>query len=993
MVTNRAGEGLPGADVRVKSLPGGVVSGADGGYVILASPGSTLVFSSLGYAPREVAVGKSSRQTINVTLEEVARELEEVSVVGYGTQRKVSVVGSISTVRPEVLLSGGVSSVSNALSGRVAGLIGVQRGGEPGADVSEFWIRGISTFGAGRDALVLIDGIDRGAASLNDLAPEDVESFSVLKDATATAVYGARGANGVILINTRRGREGVISVSVNVKAMVETLPRLPRYLRAYDYARLANEASIVRGGGAIYSPATFEIIRYNMDPDLFPDVSWQDEILRRYTRGAQGNVNISGGGRLAKYYMSGSYRTNDAIYKESGMERYHSNVRRDQYAFRANVDVDVTPGTRVSLLLATKLVDMNRPGVGTTGAIWAAQANITPLTVPVAYSNGLFPSYGSGVNTSPTVLLNQTGFITERENSTESLLTVEQRVLEGLRLSASISFDNLNFHQTSRTKMPDLFMASDRDWRTGELIVSRTVAARPMQFASASHGRRTIYAEAKLDYNASLGKHRLGALLLYQQKDYQRTDVSDELLSIPERDQGVAGRLTYSYNDLYFIEGNFGYSGSENFPKGQRFGFFPSVAAGWVVSNHAWVRRALPFVNTLKLRYSYGLVGNDEIENTRFPYLSTVNMAASGYLFGDAQQIGQTGISEAAVGSTGLVWERAVKQNWGVDALLWQSLSLSVDAFVDHRDNIFMKRASLPGTVGLGGKTVWGNVGKMRSWGADGTASYTRRLGAFNVELRGNFTFTRDKIIDYDEEPPRYPYQARKGTSNGVTRGLVALGLFKDEADVAASPAQFGKVMPGDIKYQDVNGDDRVDDDDILPIGNSNVPKIQYGFAASVAWRGVDAGVFFRGSGKVDYFMGGAGFYPFAGGRTGNVLSIVKQQRNRWTPASYSGDAATENPDARFPRLTYGENANNNRNSTFWLANGAFLRLKTLEVGYTLPARLARRVAMTRCRLALIGDNLRVWDKVKLWDPEQASSNGAAYPLTRSYSLVIQISF
>ncbi|MDR1274066.1 MAG: TonB-dependent receptor [Odoribacteraceae bacterium] len=998
VVTDLNNETIPGVTIYPKGNPAkGTLSKTDGTYEISVPQGSTLIFSFVGYKAQELPVGRAAQQIINVVLEEAVQTLEEVSVVGYGTQRKVSVIGSISTVKPEMLLSGSVSSVSNALSGRIAGLIGVQRSGEPGNDVSEFWIRGISTFGAGRNAMVLIDGIDRGAASLNELAPEDIESFSILKDATATAIYGARGANGVILINTKRGQEGKISISANVKTMMETLPRLPEYLRAYDYARLANEASIVRGGGVVYSPATFDIIKYGMDPDLFPDVSWQEEILRERTYGVQGNINISGGGKMAKYYMSGFYRTNDAIYKENGMERYHSNVRRDQYTFRSNIDVDVTSWTRVSLLLSAKLIDMNRPGLGTTSSIWNAQANITPLTVPTIYSNGQYPSYGSGNNTSPTVLLNQTGFITERSNTIESLLKVEQdlsMILHGLKATGSISFDNLNFHQTSRTKMPDLYIALDRNWNTGELITSRTVAAQPMQFSSTSYGRRTIYAEAKLDYNVSFGdKHRASALLLYQQKDYQRTDVTDELLSIPERDQGIAGRLTYSYNDIFFIEGNFGYNGSENFPKGQRFGFFPSVALGYVVSNHAYVQRHFPFINTLKLRYSYGLVGNDEIQDTRFPYLSTVDMAARGYVFGDTRQGGQTGISEDAIGSTGLVWEQAVKQNWGIDLLLWNSLNVVVDAFIDNRDNIFMQRASLPGTMGIGSKTVWGNVGKMKSWGADGTASYTRRFGDFNVEVRGNFTYTRDKIIDYDEVPPRYPYMAHKGTSNDVTRGLIALGLFKNEADVANSPTQFGQVLPGDIKYQDVNGDDRIDNDDIVPIGNSNVPKLQYGFAGSVAWKGLDFNIFFRGSGKVDYFMGGSGYYPFSGGRTGNVLSIVKQQKNRWTPAFYSGDPATENPNARFPRLTYGENSNNNRNSTFWLADASFLRLKTLEVGYTLPQSLAEKIAMTNCRISLIGDNLHVWDKVKLWDPEQASSNGAVYPLTRSYSLVVQFSF
>jgi TonB-linked SusC/RagA family outer membrane protein len=997
VVTGSNNETMSDVTVYQKNVTGkGVMSNSAGEYEIAVDPNSVLVFSFIGYNTREITVGSAAMQTINVSMEESAQELEEVSIVGYGTQRKVSVIGAISQVKPSELQLGGISSVSNTLAGRIAGLIGVQSSGEPGSDISEFWVRGISTFGGGSSALVLIDGIDRGTSGLNDLAPQDIESFSVLKDATATAIYGARGANGVIIINTKRGGEGKIKINADVKTSVETLPRLPEYLRAYDYAVLANEAKVVRGDLPNYSPEIFDIVKYNMDPDLYPDISWQDEILRKRVYAVQGNVNVSGGGKLARYYMSGFYRTNDAIYKQSGMERYHSNVRRNQYSFRSNIDVDVTGYTRVSLLLSAKLVDQNRPGIGNTQTIWDAVANITPMLVPVIYSNGQFPSYGQGNDASPYVLLNETGYQTNRDNTIESVLNVEQNLsmlLDGLKITGTLSFDNFNNHITRRYKMPDLYMAVDRNWQTGELLTAKTVVATPMSFSSSSYGTRTIYAEAKINYDKIIKeKHRIGALALYQQKDYQRTDIHDEILSIPKRNQGIAGRITYSYDDIYFIEGNFGYNGSENFPKGQRFGFFPSVAVGYVLSNYRYVRDNLSFINMLKLRYSVGLVGNDQInDNTRFPYLTTVDVNARGYYYGDVPSY-YGGSTENVLGSTGLVWESAVKQNWGIDFLLWNAFNVTVDVFIDKRDNIFMERKTLPGTMGVS-SAVWGNVGKMKSWGSDGTASFTKKIGDFNVEVRGNFTFTRDKIIDYDEVTPRYPYLAEKGMPNGITRGLIALGLFKNEEDIRNSPPQYGTLLPGDIKYQDVNGDGKVDSYDEVPIGNARIPKVQYGFAGSVAWKGIDFSIFFRGSGKSDYFFGGTGFYPFVNENRGNVLSIVNSQENRWTPASYSGNPATENPNARFPRLTYGNNVNNNRNSTFWLADASFLRLKTLEIGYTLPEKLVEKLAMTNLRISVIGDNLHVWDKVKLFDPEQASSNGAVYPLTRSYTLVLRISF
>ena len=1012
VITDDTHEVLPGVSVYSKADPTkGVISDVNGKYEFTVASGTVLVFSFFGLKTQEITVGTAANQTINVIMEESAQQLDEFTVVGYGEQRKVSVIGSISSIKPAELQRGAISSVSNTLTGRIAGLIGVQASGEPGSDVTEFWVRGISTFGGGASALILIDGIERGSDGLNDLAPEDIESFSILKDASATAVYGARGANGVIIINTKRGHDGKVQINGNFKTGVEWLPRLPKYLNAYDYAQLANEARIVRNGQPVYSPETFDIIKYGMDPDLYPDVNWQEEILKDRTYAMQGNINIAGGSKLARYYMSGFYRNNDAIYKQSGMEKYNTNVRRSQYSFRSNIDVDVTKSTKVSLLLSAKLVDQNRPAINkniddddVTKTIWNSVTNITPLTVPIMYSNGLYPSYGSGSHTSPTILLNETGFRTIRENTIEAVLNLSQdlnMLLDGLKISGSLSFDNYNNHHQLRHKQPDLYMAVDRNWQTGDLLMSKSDLASPMSYNTKSYGKRTIYIEGRINYDKIFAeKHRVGALILYQQRDFERTDIKPtedkaELKSIPVRNQGIAGRFTYSYDDIYFIEGNFGFNGSENFPRGQRFGFFPSIALGYVLSNYAFVKDNFPFVNMLKLRYSFGLVGNDQItkdgQPVRFPYLTSINMNSSGYVYGDVPS-SYGGVTDATLGSTGLVWESAVKQNWGVDLLLWNSLNVVVDAFVDKRDNIFMRRMQIPGTVGVL-SDIWGNVGKMKSWGVESTASYTKQLGDFTVEVRGNFTLTRDKIIEYDEVIPRYPYLAKKGTPNDITTGLIALGLFKDEDDVRNSPRQYGNVLPGDIKYQDVNGDGMIDSYDVVPIGNARVPKFVYGFAGSVSWKGIDFNIFFRGQRKADYFMGGSGYYPFSGEKLGNVLTIANEQKNRWTPASYSGDASTENPDARFPRLTYGYNANNNRNSTFWLADASFLRLKTLEIGYTLPKPWSQKLAMNTLRLSLIGDNLYLWDKEKLYDPEQANSNGSVYPLTRSVTFVLQLSF
>lgn len=985
---------VPGVNIYVKNSPGmGVATDNDGSYQIKVKVADVVVFSFIGFRTKEILIDKEMKE-LNVIMEEDTEMLEQVEVVkvGYGAQRKVSVLAAISSVEVEELKRSSVTSLSNALSGRMAGIIGVQRSGEPGEDVSEFWIRGISTFGAKDKALILIDGIER--ESFNDLLPEDIESFSILKDATATAIYGARGANGVVLINTKRGKEGRMNISANVKTMVEYLPKLPNYLRAYDYAKMANEARLVRGEAPIYDPEMFDVIKYNLDPDMFPDVSWQDEILKRATWGLQANLNVSGGGSIARYFISASYRTNDAAYKQSGINKYNTNVKRHQYSFRSNVDVNVTKSTTVGVSLSTNVVQMNRPGIGSTSQIWAAQANLNPLMVPVRYSNGQLPAYGAGDGeASPSVLLNETGFVTNYNNRIESLLRIHQdlsMVTKGLSAGVSLSFDASNTHNNTRSKMPELYRAVAYNSK-GNLITTRTVDSSPISFSTSSSGDRKVYLEAKVDYSRAFGAHRVSALVLYNQSSYNTSTASDEISSIPSRSQGLAGRLTYSYNDIYFVEGNFGYNGTENFPKGERFGFFPSLAVGWVPSNYQYVKDHWAFMTMLKLRYSFGAVGNDQISGSRFPFLTYVG-SAPGYSFGDRGEHPKPGIVETRVGSVGLIWEKALKHNVGLDVTLWDRVSIEVDYFHDLRKGIFMERSQLPDIMGLP-NTPYGNMGRMRNNGIDGTLAYQDKIGPVAFEVRGNFTITKNKIIDYDEPSYAYPYLANKGKSLNVTRGYIAMGLFRDSTEIVHSPKQLGEVRPGDIKYKDVNGDGVVNEQDIVPIGNSNIPRIQYGFAASVEYKNWDVNVFFRGSGGVDFFYGGSGYFPFANGEVGNVLTVVNDPKNRWIPAWYSGDPSTENPDARFPRLSYGENKNNFVNSSHWLANGAYLRLKTVELGYTLPKEVAKKIRMTNFRVSVIADNLHVWDKVKLWDPEQASGNGAGYPLTRSFTMNIQMSF
>lgn len=982
-------KGLPGVNVYVKNAPGiGNASDEKGRFTIYARRGDVVVFSCVGYVTEKFLVKEFSND-IRIRLRKRQEKLEEIQVVGYGVQRKVSHIGAISNFELRDH-SFSVASFSNAIAGAVSGIIGVQHSGEPGEDVSEFWIRGISTFGAGEKALILIDGVER--STFDDLVPEDIESFSVLKDATATAVYGAKGANGVILIRTRRGETGRLRVEADGKFMMSYLPRLPHYLGAYDYARLVNEAREVRGETGLYNEAALKVIRYGLDPDLYPDVGWQKELLKKWTRGAQIHLACSGGGDIARYYISGNYRTNNAAYRESGMKSYHTNVLRRQYAFRTNLDMNVTRSTLLAVDFATNIVTMNRPGIGQTDQLWQIQADLNPLVIPVCYSNGAFPCYGSSNQAAPTVLLNETGFLSEFKNNIETKLEIRQdlsRLLQGWRVSAVMAYDSYAEQVSSRAKMPDLYRVTGRDNR-GELILEHIVEKQPVTYSNSASGNRQLYFETKTDYNRNIGDFRAGGLLLFNLSKLDLVADTDLISSIPKKFMGFAGRVTGSYRDIYLAEFNFGYNGSGNFQQGQRFGFFPSVAVGWLPSEYRFWKKSLGWINIFKLKYSFGIVGNDQMLNMRFPYLTHVNMDAPGYGFGNYAENMFPGISIQQEGSENLRWEHATKQNMGLELEIADCLSLEFDYYRDIRKGIFMQRGNIPDITGWVSRP-YGNIGRMKNWGYEGTLVFRMKKGDWNWEIRGNFTYTDNRILEYDEVAKVYDYQNLKGKRLDVTRGFIAIGYFRDSLDILNSPKHMDLVRPGDIKYKDVNGDGMIDDNDIVPIGNASIPRLQYGFAGNMKWKGWELGLFFRGAGAVDYVLGGNGYAPFIDKEVGNVLSIVGNPENRWIPGWYSGDRATENPNARFPRLSYGMNKNNYRSSTHWLVNGAYLRLKTMEIAYSFPPLLLDRWRLTQLRISLIGDNLRVWDKVKLWDPEQASANGAVYPLNRSFTLNVQI--
>ena len=972
-------EPIIGATVWVKDSALGTNTNVDGAFdYTFTGHYAYIAVSYIGYQTQEFPVTNLPK-VIELS---AGNELDEVVVVGYGTQKKASVVGSIASVSVNDIRMP-TAKISNNLAGQLAGVISVQRSGEPGAS-STFWIRGISTFGSSTTPLVLVDGIER---DLDLVDIEDIKDFSILKDAAATAIYGVRGANGVILITTREGIVGKPQINIRFEAGMVQPTKVPDMLDAVQFAELWNAAA----GSEVYTPEVIQKYRDGSDPDLYPNVDWVDYLYKDLSFNERVNVNVTGGGSTAKYYISGGFYNEDGLFARDNMKEYNTSVFYRKFNFRSNVEVQLHKYTKLNVNLATTFERKNEPGTAAS-TIWDYAVKSTPNVFPAVYSNGLLPGPGANNGENPYVLLTQTGYREKFYNTAQSLFSLTQDlgdwVTKGLTVTVKGSFDAKNYNHLARTKTPPQYMASGRD-EFGDLILQQTVVGTDnLTYAESHSGYRSVYLEASVNWARSFGKHDLSALFLYQQS--QRNDVgidkSEPELALPYRHQGIAGRITYSYDNRYFIEGNFGYNGSENFSPGKRFGFFPSVAAGYVISNEKFFEPVRGVIDLLKIKASYGIVGNDKIgtgDNVRrFIYNGTVNSGSS-YYFGTRPH-SSSSIQMGDWPNPNVGWEEAHKLNVGVDLSLFSKLKISADYFKEKREGIFLQRQSIPVYVGLSTQP-WVNIGKMRNSGVDASLEYHQTIGQdLHLTVRGNFTYARNMIVDQDQPDYKYLYMNRTGQARYQTFGLVAAGLFRDQADIDAWPKQsFGDVEPGDIKYLDLNGDGVVDSYDVKPIGYTSIPEIVYGFGFSLQWKAFDFSAFFQGVGHVsfstltDQTLG----FNARNSREANLFSDVYD--NYWTP---------ERLDAKYPRLYIGTNNNNNQTSTFWMANGRYMRLKNLEIGYTLPKRISQKMAMQNMRVYLSGVNLFTFSPFKLWDPD-LQTGATNYPNNRIINIGLTIGF
>ena len=975
VVRDQNNDPLIGVTIRIKARPNiGTATDINGKYLLDVYPDEVLEFSYVGYKSQDVSV--AGQEIVDVVMLQNDAILDAVEVVGYGVQKKISVIGSQQTIATKELKVP-VANLTQGLAGRVSGLVSVQRTSEPGFDDANIYIRGISTLTASMSApLTLVDGVPR---SFSNVDPEDIESFSILKDASATAVYGVRGANGVIIINTKSGLKGRPKFSVRYTEGLTKPTKITDFADGATYMEMSNEASLTRGGGKLYSQEIIDKTRRGEDPYLYPDVDWMKQILRNFSRNRSANVNVQGGSDKAVYYIGLAYYDENGMYKDTKLADYNSNTFYRRYNVTSNLTLNPFRTTEIKLGIQGYLANANYPA-SSQASIFGSAYFTPPTYIAPLYPDGKLGAF-SGGDINPVAQLGAKGYANQWRSQVYSNLRITQQIYKGLSVSGMFSFDTYNYTSNRFTKTPNTYHATGRD-ANGNLLYEQTrQGTENLAYSLSAAGNRAIYLEAAVNYRNTFGRHTVSGMMLFNQSDEINTKATNVEEALPYRFRGLAGRFTYSFDDRYFGEFNFGYNGSENFAPKNRYGFFPSVGLGWVISNEPFFRGATEVIQYLKLRGTWGRVGNSQISGRRFAYLATVkDTNDTSYQFGKNmdQTYGTTAIDEYAVDVT---WEIADKTNIGLDMrLLNNKFNLQFDAFKESRKGIYLRRTSIPSYFGMI-NNPYGNIGKVENKGIEMSVSYANSWRDWSLSVMGNYSFNRNKVLE-DDSTVAYPWQKTIGNKVDQRFGLIALGLFESPEEIAAAPVQVGDTRPGDIRYKDINGDGKIDEYDKVPIGWGSVPEIVYGFGFSVGWKGLSLSAMFQGAAHVDAILSGEGVLPFTQGSSrGNLLSNIT---DRWTEAN-------PRQDVFYPRLSIGNM--NYEASTWWLKNTSYLRLKNIELSYTLPDRWMKRIHINNARIFIQGVNLLTFSKFKLWDVELGDGRGAKYPNIGSVSLGINFNF
>ena len=1014
LLTDADGNPIIGATVQEKGTKNGVISDIDGRYTITVPPNAVLQFSYIGYNSEEKAVKHTP--TINIRMIESSIGLEDVVVIGYGQQKKESVVSSINTISAKEL-SMPTRSLANNIAGQVAGVIAIQRSGEPGKDDAQFWIRGMSSFTGGTNPLVLVDGVPR---DMNDIGVDEIETFTVLKDAAATAVYGAEGANGVVLVTSKRGVAQKANLDVRAEFGMVRPTRMPSMMNSYDYANIYNEAKWESEGNPdlkhfspLYSSEVLEKYRTGVDPDLYPDADF-GSLLRDQTYNQRVTLNLRGGSDKVRYFVSGAFYHENGIYNSTPSDKYDANIGLSRYNLRSNIDINVTKTTLLSVDISGQYTASHAPTVSTDW-IWNNLYAFSPNQFPLIFSDGTL-SDATNYNRetgNPYNMINESGYRNNTEALLQSKLVLDQKldiITKGLSLKLTGSFDSNYLSATRRSKAPSLYrMELDK---TGNRKYIELYSGSPDlsdPISDGTGGENRVYLEASLNYKSLFNEvHDVSALVLYMQKERKAQGSG-----LPFKKQSAVARASYGYDGRYMLEGSFGVTGSENFAKGYRFGIFPAVGAAWYISNEKFMKVTENVVNKLKLRASYGLTGNDQTNPDpnvdRFLYRPTLSTGAPGYNLGFNAGLGQTGgtngyggIIEARFESPFLTWEIEEKKNIGLDLGLFRNrIDLSIDFFDNNRKNILMQRKAISQVAGFR-QSPWQNYGKVNNRGFDGSVVINQDIHKVHLAFRGNFTYAKNKVMEYDEIEPQYSYQKYTGNSLGKPMLYIAEGLYSEsDFDVTVNPTNgsksftlkkglpvpTGNVSPGDIKYQDLNEDGKIDGYDATynhKFRGEN-PEVVYGFGLNAEYKGFYAGVFFQGVANASINLNSVGnIVPFDLGLLGPVRQAATDHWSSNNP---------ENTNVLFPRLHTERFDHNKLNSTWWYRDAGFIRLKNVELGYNFSKELLSKLSVKKARVYVQGNNLAVWDKIKMWDPELGGAGASKYPINMTWTVGVEIGF